>query len=229
VRSPGAGCRPAIRCSARCRGATALLRLQIGGQPDRRLPVARSDLGLSVRVSRAAPDAAFAAVVERGLALEDEVDRPAQAPCRSQQHALGLVVGRCSAMGARSWAIVAPWADQENIAHHRPARRGVPGRLEHQRSGQITPVGRDGHVRRSQPEPSGVSIEHRREDARAVHPRQAHPLHTAARRDERAHLAIGYERVVGDRRKRTSTDRRPRRAGRISHWPPCSGVGRAVG
>ena len=59
-------------------------------------------------------------------------------------------------------------------------------------------------VDRGEPEGPGVAVEHRAEDRRAVEARQAHPLDVAARRHERAHLAVGEERVVRDRGIRAS-------------------------
>ena len=54
-----------------------------------------------------------------------------------------------------------------------------------------------------------VAVEDRREHARAVHPRQAQPLHVAAGRHQRRRLAVGEKAVLGDRRKRTATTRDP--------------------
>ena len=53
---------------------------------------------------------------------------------------------------------------------------------------------------------AGVAVEHRAEDARRVEARQAHPLDVAARRDQRADLAVRQERVVGDRRERAAAE-----------------------
>jgi hypothetical protein len=175
-------------------------------------PRRRCDLSAPVRLPRVAPDAAFAAVVERRLALEHELDRSAHAPHRPQQHPLGLMIGRRAAMGAVAGRVVAPRADEHDVAHDRPARRGVSGRLEHDRTRQIAPIRRYRDIRRAQAKPSRVPVEDRREDTRAVHSRQAHPLHAAARRDQRAHLAIRDEPVVGDRREPAPAHRRVRPA-----------------
>src|SRR3712207_6940949 len=56
-------------------------------------------------------------------------------------------------------------------------------------------------------EPTRVAVEDRREGARPVHARQRKPLDVPARRDERAHLAVGQERVVANRWKWTSAER----------------------
>ena len=52
-----------------------------------------------------------------------------------------------------------------------------------------------------------MAVEDRREDARAVHPRQRQPLDVPARRDERADLAVRQQAVVGDRRERAAAER----------------------
>src|SRR5262249_61968729 len=44
-------------------------------------------------------------------------------------------------------------------------------------------------------------VEQGAEDAGGVVAREAHPLDVAARGDERAHLAVGEEGIVGDRRE----------------------------
>jgi hypothetical protein len=66
--------------------------IHVGAQPELRLPVHRADLGLAVAIAGVAPDPAVAPVVERGLAIEEEVHRPAQAPSCSQQDLLGLTL-----------------------------------------------------------------------------------------------------------------------------------------
>jgi hypothetical protein len=72
---------------------------------------------------------------------------------------LGLVIGWRAEMDARGGRLVAPRADQHYIAHHRPAGRRVPGRLEHHRAGQIAPVRRHADIRGSQPEPPALPVQ----------------------------------------------------------------------
>jgi hypothetical protein len=72
---------------------------------------------------------------------------------------LGLVIGWRAKMDARGGRLVAPRADQQYTAHHRPAGRGVPGRIEHHRAGPIAPVRRHADIRGSQPEPPALPVE----------------------------------------------------------------------
>ena len=70
------------------------------------------------------------------------------------------------------------------------------------------PAGTDGGrhraIHRPRAEPSRVTVEDRRENARPVHLRQRQPLDVPVGRQERADLAIGEQCVVRNRRKRTS-------------------------
>jgi hypothetical protein len=56
------------------------------------------------------------------------------------------------------------------------------------------------HVGRADPETAYVAVEDRAEHARRVELRQAQPLDVPAGSHQRGHLAIGQERVLGDRR-----------------------------
>ncbi len=104
-----------------------------------------------------------------------------------------------------------PRPDQQHITDNGPARGRGPRGLQHHRPRQVAPPSRDCDIRRPQPEPAGPPVQDRSEYARAVHARQAHPLHVAAGRDQRGHLAVREETVVGDRREWASAQHRPDR------------------
>ena len=55
---------------------------------------------------------------------------------------------------------------------------------------------------RREPEEAGLAIEQAAEHARRVEARDAEPVDRAVRRDERARVAVGEERVLRDRRER---------------------------
>jgi hypothetical protein len=138
------------------------------------------------------------------IALEGEIYRAVQASDRAEQHMLGAVVRRCALVQGRPVGLMAPRPHQQDVANHRPARRGRPRRLQDHRPRQVTPPGRYQDVRGSKPERAGAPVQDRTEDARPVHPGQAHPLDAAARPDQGAHLAVGQEPVIGGRRERAS-------------------------
>ena len=181
--------------------------VQVGGQPDPRLAAGRHHLGLPVAVSGVAPGTALAAVIESRLAFHDEIDRPVHAPDRPQQDPFGPVVYGHPPVRARPGGGLPPWPDQQDVPDDGPARRGGPRGFQHHRPRQVAPSGRDGGIRRAQPEPPGGPVQDRGEDARAVHPGQAHPFHIAAGRDQRGRLAIGKKPILSDRGKRASAHR----------------------
>ena len=96
--------------------------------------------------------------------------------------------------------LMPPRPHHQAVAHDDPSAAGVPARLQHHRARQIAPVGRDGDVFGTKPEPAGVAVQNRAEHARPVHPGQAHPLDRPAGRDQSGHLTVRQEPVVGDRR-----------------------------
>jgi hypothetical protein len=172
--------------------------VQVGGQPQQWTALARADLGLPVAAPGVLPGPALAAVIKRRLAFQHEVNGPLQAPDRPQQHPLGAMVHRRPPMSPGSGRVMPPRADQQDITDHRPACRGTPRRLQHHRPGQVPPSGRDHDIRWPEPEPASRPIQHRGEHARAVHPGQAHPFDIAARRNQRRHLAVGQEAIIGN-------------------------------
>src|SRR5262245_45440579 len=94
-----------------------------------------------------------------------------------------------------------PRADQQQVAHDDPAAARAPARLEDHRAGDVATRGRDLDAVRAEPERAAVAIEDRAEDARRVEAGEAQPLDGAARRDERARLAVRQECVIGNRRE----------------------------
>ena len=166
------------------------------------------------------PVGAAAAVIEVGLAIEDDLNFAGHTTQRPQQHVVGVVVGRRTAVGVRSLVtIVMPGPDEQDIPHDDPAGRGRPARLEHHRARQV-PVGRrNEEVGRAHPKPACVSIQDGAEDAGRVDTREAEPLDVAARRHQGHDLAVGEECVVPDGRER----RPARRWGRgVAHASACS-------
>ena len=174
----------------------------IGGQGEGQVQALGLDDGLGVAVLGVPPPGVLAAVVEGGHAVQGELGLAVHAADRPQQHVLGVVVGRRPDVRAPVRMVVLPRPHDQAFPHHQPALAAVPAGLQHHRAGQVAPVAGHAHVVRAEPEPAGVPVQQRAEDARAVHPRQAHPLDRAARRHQRGDLAVGQERVVRDRRVR---------------------------
>ncbi len=176
--------------------------IEIGDQVHLHIDPGRPDHDLVVVVAGVLPAAAHPPVVERRLADERQLHLAVDAADRAQQHVVGVVVGGHAPVRVRALAVVVPWADQQDVADDDPAAARAPAGLEHHRAGQVAARRRHLHAGRAQPEDARVTVEHRAEDARRVHARETHPLDSAARRHERSGLAVGQERVVGDRRKR---------------------------
>ena len=175
---------------------------QVGHQPQLEVHPLRPRDRLAVAGAGVLPVDRQPAVVEGRLALELDLGRPLDALDHPQQHVIGVVVGRRAAMAVRALGVVMPRSDAQRVADDHPAHAGLPARLDHHRARDVAPAGRDVDVGRADPEAAGVAVEHRREHARGVHPRQAHPLDVAVRRDQRRRLAVGQERVIADRRER---------------------------
>ena len=206
-----------IRCARVARGPSKPRRRSVVSRSSTSI-VRRLDDGLVVAVAGVVPAAAHAAVVEGRLAVERELHLAVDAAHRAQQDVVGVVVGRRAAVGARALVLVVPGADQQDVADDHPAAAGAPARLEHHRAraGSAAPAGTctsAGPRRNSPASRSRMRAEH----ARRVHPRQAHPLDVAARRDQRARLAVREEAVVGDRRERAA--REPLSGEVVDHAP----------
>ncbi len=146
-------------------------------------------------------------VVRPRLALHPHRHAPVDAAQGTQEHVVRVGVGRWPAVGERALVVVVPRADQQHVADDHPARARAPRRLEHHRARQVASAGRHGGVGGREREAARVAVEDRAEDRRAVEARQAHPLDGAARRDQRADLAVRQERVGADRRERAAAER----------------------
>ena len=156
---------------------------------------------LTVGLGRVLPAGADAVVVERRLAVHHQLDRAADAPHRAQQDVLGVPVHRGAAMGARPRVDVVPWAHHQRIAHDDPAGVGLPRGLEDQAARQVAPRRRHRDTVGAEPEMARAAVQDGAEHAGRVGPRDAQPLDRTGRRDQAGGLAVGQERVVGDRRK----------------------------
>ena len=177
---------------------------QIGAQAQRRLdPVGLAD-SVPIRLSDVPPRPLPAPVVESGLAVDLDVDEAVEAAEDAEQDVLGLPVARGADIPLRAVVVVMPGSDQQHVAHLEPPGGRAPGRLQDHGSRQVATAGRDRPIHRPRAEPSRMTVEDRREDARPVHLRQRQPLDVPVRRHERADLAVGEQRVVGNRWKRTS-------------------------
>ena len=186
-----------------CPGARTLEpEVHVGDQPQLEVHALRAGRRLVVAGARVGPFGGEAPVVEDRFAVEVDLGPSLYAAHGPQQHVVGVVVGGRAPMGARALLLVVPGPDAEHIADHHPPGARLPAGLEHQRAGQVAHRAGHGHPGRAQPKAAGVAVEHRPEHARRVQARQAHPLDVAARRDQRAGLAVRQEAVVGDRRKR---------------------------
>src|SRR5205809_1865747 len=216
------------RPSQRCVGALALAQrgggvragaletdAQVRDQAQRDVAVAPSRDRFAVARARVLPFRRVAAVVERRLAVEAELDAAHHALGGAQQDVLGLVVGRRPAVRARPALAVVPGADAQRVADDEPAGARPPGGLDDERARQVAAPGRHADPGGAEPEVAGAAVEDRRENARAVWTRQAHPLHAPAGRHQAVRLAVGEERIFGDGRKRAGDPDRRRHRPRL--------------
>ena len=182
--------------------------------PRRRSVRSRSDRAVSSPSQTASPyvspmwlqGASHAPIVECGLAVDLDVDEAVETT-EDRQHTLGLVVTWSTDVPVRALLVVAPGPDQERVAHLEPPGRRGPRRLQDHGSGHVATARGNRPVTRPETEPTRVPVEDRREDARAVHPRERQPLDVPAGRYERTDLAVRQQRVVGDRRERAAAER----------------------
>ena len=151
----------------------------------------------------------------------DQLDRhlALHALNRADEHVVGVVVGRRARVGDHRLARM-PVADRQRVADDEPAGWGHPGRLEDVGARLVAPSSGNVDAVWSHAERTGAAIEQRTEHARPVEAGQAEPFDRAVGRDERAGMAVGEERVVGDRRERVRAVP-ARRADRQSA-APCS-------
>ena len=160
-------------------------------------------VGDAVRGLRARPARGPAPVVEDRLAEHLELHRAVHAARGADEHVVGVVVGgRARVRGRLGRVAVAPAADDQRVADDHPAGRRHPGRLDDVGARLVAAADRLAHVRGPDPPAARGAVEQRREDARRVEARRAEPLDRAVGRDQRAGVAVGEERVVGDRGER---------------------------
>ncbi len=160
--------------------------------------------------------AGVAAVVEDRLADELDLDAALEALDRAHEHVVGVVVGRRPRV-RRDLVLVVARAHGQRVADDDPAGRRLPGRRR-ARSSRARTTRAVGMVDAERPEP-----ERRRPRRSSRLPKtlgeskrgHAEPVDRAVGRDERAGVAVGEERVVGDRRER----RRRGGALRGRSWP----------
>ena len=172
---------------------------EIGDEADR--------LTRSGRVGRVAapvderPRRRRAAVVERRLADELDLDAALEAFDRSNEHVVGVVVGRRPRVRRdRVLVIAGPMVSasrtttQPDGVFHVVTSTFVPGSYVARRR-MVDPE------RREAEEP-GLPVEQAAEDARGVEARNAEPVDRAVRRDQGAGVAVGEEGIVRDRWER---------------------------
>ena len=146
------------------------------------------------------------AVVERRLADQLDLDGSFQAADGAHQHVVGVVVGRRP--GVRGDRVLPlPRAHGQRVPDQDPAGRRLPRGGHDVRAGLVRPRGRMAHPERPEPEVAGLPVEQRAEHAGRVEARDAQPADPPVRRDQRAGVAVGQERVVGDRRERRGRGR----------------------
>ena len=157
------------------------------------------------------------AVVERRLADQLDLDGSFQAADGAHQHVVGVVVGRRP--GVRGDRVLPlPRAHRQRVPDQDPAGRRLPRGGDDVRAGLVRPRGRMAHPERPEPEVAGLPVEQRAEHAGRVEARDAQPADPPVRRDQRAGVAVGQERVVGDRRERRGRGRALRPLASRS-WP----------
>ncbi len=92
-------------------------------------------------------------------------------------------------------------AVREEVRHDQRAALARERRLEHVGAGEVTPRGLVVVVERRDPEEAGLApVEDPGEDRARLEAMERAPVDGAVQRDEGARVAVGDERVVGDRR-----------------------------
>ena len=142
-----------------------------------------------------------APVVEDRLAHQLDLDIALQAHDGAHQHVIAVVVGGRPGV-RRDLVLVVPWSHGQRIANQYPAHRRVPRREKGVGTGLVDAGCRDVDAEGAQPEAAGLTVEERAEHAWRVEARHAEPVDRAVRRDERPGVAVGQERVRGNRRER---------------------------
>ena len=170
----------------------------VGPQADRQPGAARVG---AVAVVCDGPLGGEASVVEEGFTGELEVDFARHAESDANERVIGVFVGRGAGVG-RDGILAVAGSDGEGVAYEHPAGgrgpsggEGVGPGLVDARGGHVDPEG-------AEPKRAGLTVEERAEDGGSVEARHAQPVDRPVGRDERAGVAVGEERVVGDRRER---------------------------
>ena len=142
-----------------------------------------------------------AAVVEDRLADELDLDRAREALNGANEHVVGVVVGRRPRV-RRDLVLVVPRPHGQGVSDDDPAGRRLPGRGEDVRPGLVHDRRRMVDAEGPEPKRAGPPVEQAAEHARRVERGNAEPVDGPVGRDERAGVAVGQERVVGDGRER---------------------------
>src|SRR5439155_3548805 len=175
---------------------------QVGDQLDRHLVGASARDGLVVALPGVLPPGGLLAVVEDRLAVDADLDVADHAARGAEEDVLGLVVGWRTAVGTLPPLAVIPGPDAHRVAHDQPAVSGAPGGLEDKRAWEVAAPSGNLDAGWPKAEATRRPVEHGREYARAVRPREAHPFHPPAWRDQTIDLAVGEEGIPGNGRER---------------------------
>jgi hypothetical protein len=171
----------------------------VGPQPHRQAGSTRIR-GVAV-IAHQVPLPRRAAVIEHRIADQLHLDRTVQAQHRADEQVVAVLVGgRARVRG--DLVLAATRTHGQRVADQDPAARRLPRRHQAVRARLIHPRGRHVDPERPEAKPARLTVEQVAEDARRVKPRHAQPIDRPVRRDQRPGVAVGQERVVGDRRKR---------------------------
>ena len=209
---PGERAERALSCFERVPPAHAVAldaEREVGAETDRLAGAGRVG-GVPV-VADKRPRRRLAAVVERRLADELELDLAVDALDRPHQHVVAVVVGRRPRV-RRDRVLVLARPHRQRVAHHDPAGRRLPVRHEHVGSRLVAARGGVVDAERPEPEEPGLAVEQAAEDAR----RSRTPARRASRSRRRPPPALPCGSSTGTRSRRsagTATEP-PRSAGR---------------
>ena len=172
---------------------------EIRAEADRLLRAAR--VGCMAAAVDRGPLRRHAAVVEGRLADELDLDPAFEAEDRSHEQMVGVVVGRRPGVRC-DLVLVIPGADRQRVADENPAGRRLPRRGQDVRARLVDPRRRVVDPEGPEPKASGLPVKQAAEHARRVEAGHAEPVDRSIGGHERAGVAIGQERVIGDRRER---------------------------